>query len=115
MTALTAQPTLYKTPGDVLPITASFVAELTAGDLLTGTPSVVSSPAGLSLSVAARNSSTILIDIPGNRHYALANQAVQFAMSGGVDGTTYTVKVSVGTVGGRTFDSRPITVVVSAT
>jgi hypothetical protein len=115
MTALTAQPVLYKTPGDVLPITASFVAELTAGDLLTGTPSVVSSPAGLSLSVAARNSSALWIEIPGNRHYALANQAVQFAVSGGVAGQTYSVLVTAVSVGGRTFDSRPITVVVSAT
>jgi hypothetical protein len=115
VTALTAQPVLYKTPGDVLPITASFFAELTAGDVLTGTPSVVSSPAGLSLSVAARNSSTILIDIPGNKHYALANQAVQFAASGGVAGQTYSVLVTAVSVGGRTFDSRPITVVVSST
>jgi hypothetical protein len=117
-TPLTAQPTLYKTPGSVLPIAASFVAELTAGDTLTGTPTATVSPAGPILSAPAINTQPKQIEIEGNQHWAQAGQAVTLLMSGGSvndDGSarTYTVYVTVGTLGGGLFDKRPITVVVS--
>jgi Flp pilus assembly protein TadG len=114
-TAVTAQPTLTKTPGDVLPIVASFVKELANGDTLTGTPTVSVSPAGPTLSAASVNNATLQVEIEGNKHFALMGQAVQFTMSGGSDGTTYTVTVTVSTTGGRTFSQRPIIVVVSST
>jgi hypothetical protein len=113
MSTLTAQPQLTKTPTDLLPIVASFVGELTSGDLLTGTPSVAVSPSGPTLSAASVNASAILMDIEDNKHYAQPGQAVQFTMSGGTAGTTYTVAVTCSTVGGRTFGARPITVVVA--
>lgn len=53
------------------------------------------------------------MDIEDNKHYAQPGQAVQFTMSGGTAGTTYTVAVTCSTVGGRTFGARPITVVVA--
>ena len=112
-TTLTAQPTLRKTPTDVLPITASFVGDLTSGDLLTGTPTLGVSPSGPTLSAASVNSSTIRIQTDDRPHYAKAGQAVQFTMSGGSDGVSYTVTITCSTVGGRTFGARPIVVAVS--
>lgn len=113
MTSLSAQPTLYKTPGDVLPIAVSFAGDLTSGDLLTGTPTVAVSPSGPTPSAASLNTSDMRIEIDDNKHYARAGQAVLFTMSGGTAGVTYTVTVTCSTTGGRTFDDRPITVVVS--
>lgn len=115
MSTLTAQPVLYKTPGDVLPILASFAKDLTRGDLLTGTPTVALDGVGATLSAANINTTTKAVELPDGSvdHWAKAGQAVEFTMSGGTAGT-YTVTVTVSTVGGRTFDDRPITVVVSA-
>ena len=113
MTSLTAQPTLYKTPGDVLPIAASFVGDLVSGDLLTGTPTVAVSPSGPTLSAASLNTVTMEIEIDDNKHYARPSQAVLLTMSGGTAGT-YTVSVTCSTTGGRTFSARPIIVIVSA-
>lgn len=119
-TPLTAQPTLYKTPGSVLPVAASFVAELTGDDVLTGTPTVTVSPAGPIVSAAQINSAALEIEIEGNKHWAQAGQAVQCLVAGGSvngDGSaqTYTLLVTVSSVGGAVFDRRPITLVVSNT
>lgn len=116
MTTLTAQPTLYKTPTEVLPILASFAKDLTRGDLLTGTPTVAVSPSGPTLSAASLNTITKAVELPdgGIDHWAKAGQAVEFTMSGGTAGN-YVVTVTCSTVGGRTFGARPINVVVSAT
>lgn len=113
-TRLTAYPTLYKTPDDVLPIVASFAKDLARGDLLTGTPTVAVSPSGPVVSAAQLNTEAIAIEIDGKvDHHAKARQAVQFTMSGGTAGQTYTVTVTASTVAGRTFGDRPIQVVVS--
>jgi hypothetical protein len=117
MTTLTAQPKLYKTPTDVLPILASFKKDLTVGDLLTGTPTVAVSPSGPTLSAASVNTARKPVELPDGSidHYANAGQAVEFTMSGGTASTTYTVTVTCATTGGRTFGARPIIVEVSTT
>lgn len=100
----TAQPTLYKTPSAVRACTVSFVHQLEDGDLLTGTPTVAAT--GLTLSVAAVNTSTKRIQVPGNAdHHAKAGQAVTFTISGGSVNTSYQVTVTCGTVGGQTLQT----------
>ena len=117
MTSIAAQPELTKTPGEVLPILSSFFKDLTYGDMLTGTPTVSVSPAGPTLSAASLNTIKKRVELPDGSvdHWVNPSQAVEFTMSAGTNGVTYTVKVTVNSVGGRVFHERPITVVVSNT
>jgi hypothetical protein len=117
-TPLTAQPTLFKTPGSVLPIAISFVAELTAGDTLTGTPTITVSPSGPIVSAPAINSDAIEIEIEGNRHWAQPGQAVLCMVAGGAvngDGSAkaYSLLVTVSSEGGAVWDRRPVNLLVS--
>lgn len=68
--------------------------KLDAGELLTGTPTVEEvTTTDLTLSSKTLNSSVINI----NNSNVPISQAVQFKVEGGLAGTTYTIRVTVGT------------------
>jgi hypothetical protein len=117
MTVLTAQPTIYMTPNSTRNIAVSFVGQLAANDLLSGTPTVAISPSGAgcpTLSSAAVNSATMLMEVPDNEHYAKAGQAVTFTVAcSSATAQTYTVTVTGSTSGGQTLQEY-VTIVVSA-
>lgn len=65
---------------------------LDVGELLTGTPTIVEvTTTDLTLANKAVNGSTLTI----NGNACLAGQAVTFKVSGGVAGTTYTIRITV--------------------
>jgi hypothetical protein len=71
---------------------------LNASELLTGTPTVtnitVGSSTDLTVASVARNTATITVEDDAS---VLASQAVQFSVTGGTTGTTYTLEVSCAT------------------
>ena len=75
-----------KTEYEQAPVTFGFAIKLgTSGTTLTGTPTVVSIPSGLTIAAPTINSSTITVD--GITH--TAGQAVQALVSGGTLGVKY--------------------------
>ena len=109
----TAQPTFYMAPTSTRDIAVSFVRTLVAGELLTGTPTVTIS-GGPTLSNKTVNSSTLLIEAPNDKHYAIAGQAVLFrATASAVAAGTYTVTITCATVGGQSIPGYA-TIVVQA-
>src|SRR4051812_41369555 len=71
----------------------NFAAELDPGELLTGTPTVTSTPAGLTTGSVKTNTAQLTVD--GDT--AEIGQAVQFAVSGGTSGVTYEIVVTCST------------------
>lgn len=83
-----------KTASEVRNVAVSFVDELDSGELLTGTPTVAEvTTSDLSLTNKAVNTAALTIS---GKAVAIG-QAVQFKVSGGTAGTTYTIKVTVST------------------
>ncbi len=112
-TVLTAQPTIYLAPTCIRNVAVSFVADLTAGELLTGTPTVTIS-GGASVSNKTINAATMLMEIPDNKHYAKAGQAVTFTLTAAsATPGPYTVTITCPTVGGQVLPAY-LTIVVSA-
>lgn len=92
-----ASQTYTKHPDETRRATMSFRHKLTNGDSLTGTPTVTSTPSGPTISNVAVTSAAI----EGDYINASASEAVQFTIAGGVDGTTYRLKVACNTAGGE--------------
>jgi hypothetical protein len=84
-----------KTPAESKTVAVSFRSDLnlTAGEILTGTPTVTVT--GLTVSNIAVNSTTITLDPSGE--VCTAGQAVVFLVSGGTAGDNYTMRVQCGT------------------
>ncbi len=71
----------------------SFLSSLRDGELLTGTPTVTASPAGLTFTNKALNTQALTV----NGVDIIAGQGVQWSVSGGTAGVLYTITVSCGT------------------
>lgn len=84
-----APQTYKKHPNEVRSATMSFRHKLSSGDLLTGTPTVSVSPSGPTISSVSIAANVI----EGDYINASPNEAVQFVISGGSDGTTYRIVV----------------------
>lgn len=80
--------------GETLLGACSFVRLLDAGELLTGTPTVEEiTTADLTIASATVNNVALVV----NGEAAAVGQAVQWAMSGQVAGTRYTLRVTCST------------------
>lgn len=90
-----ANQTPVKHPSATKTAAVSFVPELYTGESLTGTPTVTSTPTGLTISNAQKNSTSVVI----NGQIVAANKAVLFSVAGGTSGTQYEITVSCGTDG----------------
>lgn len=66
-------------------VSVSFLGKLDAGELLTGTPTVVPSPAGLTITNISVSTAAHII----NKVSVPTGGAVQFLASGGTGGVTY--------------------------
>lgn len=83
-----------KSAGESRAVAVSFKGLLNDGELLTGTPTVVEvTTTDLTLSSKAVNGSSIRV----NNDTCVAGQAVQFLVAGGVAGSNYQIKITVGT------------------
>jgi hypothetical protein len=89
-----------KTAAEVLNCAARFIGKLN-GDLLTGTPTVVSNPAGPHISNVAI---TVAQVFDGDVLFCDIGEGVQFTVSGGTAGTTYSLRCESATVGGQILD-----------
>lgn len=83
-------------------VAVSFVGELDSGELLTGTPTVVASPTGPTISNIARNSAQITVD----DEVAAIDQAVTFTVSGVTANVNYVLTVTCATSASQTIDVR---------
>lgn len=85
-----------KTVSEVRAVALSMTGLLEDGELLTGTPTVVEvDTSELTLTSKAVNTDAMLV----NAETCVAGQVVTFLVAGGVAGTTYRIKVTVGTNG----------------
>lgn len=92
--AITLREKHYISVGSTRLVAIGFTDWLDAGVLLTGTPTIVEvGTTDLTITNKAINTGTIVVD----DITCLAGQAVQFLVTGAVAGTTYTIKVIVGT------------------
>lgn len=83
-----------KTVGETRNVAVSFVDVLDAGELLTGTPTVVEvTTSDLTLTNKAVNGSSLVV----NGETCLAGQVVTFTVAGGVAGTAYEIRITAGT------------------
>jgi hypothetical protein len=90
-----------KSSGETLQVRVSFADLLADSDTLTGTPTVAEqTTTDLTLTSKLVNSSTITIL---GESVAAAN-AVTFLCAGGTAATTYTIRVTVNTVGSSIFE-----------
>jgi len=95
MTELNAQQHHEKSRTEKRNVTVDYRGKLDSGELLTGTPTVSATPAGLTLSSPQINTATLTV----NEESVAAGQAVQFKASGGAVGTRYTITVKCDTTG----------------
>lgn len=86
-------PAHTKHPSEVRNCAVSFANVLDTGELLTGTPTVVSVPSGLTFSSPIVNTGALTI----NGVSVAIGKAVQFRASGGTSGVKYQIEVSCGT------------------
>ncbi len=90
----TAPQIQYKTAAEVRMVAVSLQGKLDSGELLTGTPTIVEvTTSALTLGSKAVSTTALTIDGVSNA----IGEAVQFSVSGGTAGTTYTINVQVGT------------------
>tara|TARA_Y100000593_G_scaffold7621_1_gene14227 strand:- start:148 stop:474 length:327 start_codon:yes stop_codon:yes gene_type:complete len=82
-----------KTANEVRNLAVDFTDKLDSGEALTGTPTVTSSPSGLTISSVDTNAGALTI--LGTT--VAIGRAVTCSVSGGSSGTRYTVAVQCGT------------------
>lgn len=82
-----------KTVAEVRNAVVDFQGKLSAGELLTGTPTVTCVPTGLTFSSIVVNTAAVVV----NGITAAIGEAVQFRISGGTAGTRYTLVIGCGT------------------
>jgi len=99
-TSVSAIPDIEKAPGDSQTYACNFT-EVLSGRSLSGSPTVASDDAGLTVGSPALNSSTYVDDYTGET--VAANKAVQYACSAGVAGTTYKVTITATSDDGSTI------------
>jgi hypothetical protein len=92
----------YVTPTEVNGIAVDMRGLLRQGEVLTGTPTITGS--GLTLSGEAVSSGPLVI----NGEAVEAAKAVVFTVTGGTDGTDYSIKVACGTSSSRTRNTHVI-------
>lgn len=71
----------------------SFDALLESAEELTGSPTITSSPSGLTIDNGKVNTGTITVDAVS----VAAGRAIQFRVSGGTSGASYEIKISCAT------------------
>lgn len=83
-----------KTVGETRNLAVSFVDVLDASELLTGTPTVVEvTTSDLTITNKAVNNASMVV----NGETCLAGQVVTCTVAGGVAGTDYQIRITVGT------------------
>lgn len=82
-----------KSVAEVRNAVVDFQGKLSAGEILTGTPTVTSVPTGLTFANIAVNTVALTV----NDVAVAIGEAVQFKVSGGTAGTRYTLVISAGT------------------
>ena len=88
------------TDGETRAAAVSFQDLLDDDELLTGTPTVVDLAGELTLASKAINTAAIPVRINGVFVWEVAiGKAVQFTVTGGTAGTTYTIRVTCGSDG----------------
>ncbi len=94
MTTILTVPNLrYKTVDEVRNVAVSFAGKLDVGELLTGTPTIIDAATVLTLSNKAVSTAELTI----NGATVPIGEALQFKVSGGVDGTTYSIELKCAT------------------
>ena len=81
--------------GDTEKVSVSFKDHLDSGELLTGTPTVVEVTT-TDLTLGSKQVNTTAYTDKWNASIAIG-QAVQFSVTGGSSGTTYTIRITVST------------------
>ncbi len=94
MTAAAAHQIQSKTAAEVRVVAVSFQGKLDSGELLTGTPTIVEVTTS-DLTLANKAVSTVALTIDGTSN--AIGEAVQFSVTGGTAGVTYTINAQVGT------------------
>jgi len=90
-----------KSSGETMQVRVSFDELLVDSDVLTGTPTAVEvTTTDLTISTVETNDAAVTIL---GKTIPIAN-AVMFLCAGGTAGTTYTMKITVSTVGSSIFD-----------
>lgn len=88
-----------KTVSEARLVSVDMRGVLEAGELLTGTPTIVEvTTTDLTLTSKQVNTNPVTI----NGAVCVAGQAVQFKVAGGVAGTNYVIRITVGTAGNPT-------------
>lgn len=82
-----------KTEDEVRNVAVDFTQELDSGELLAGTPTITESTGDLTISNKAVSTSSLTI----NGSTVATGGAVQFKVSGGTAGTTYTINIQCST------------------
>lgn len=83
-----------KTVSEVRNVSVDMRGALDAGELLTGTPTIVEvTSTDLTLDNKRVNTGSVTI----NQVVCIAGQAVQFRVAGGVASSAYTIRITVGT------------------
>ncbi len=90
---ITAPQVQQKAASEVRNVAVSFAGKLDDGELLTGTPTVTVSPTGPTIASESVSAEALTI----NGESVAAGAAVQFRVSGGTAGVTYTITVSCAT------------------
>jgi hypothetical protein len=89
-----------KSSGETMQVRVSFDELLVDSDVLTGTPTAVEvTTTDLTISSVETNDAAVTIL---GKTIPIAN-AVMFLCAGGTEGTTYTIKITVSTVGSSIF------------
>lgn len=96
---LSTRQRFVKTPSEVRNVRVGFKDMLDTGELLTGTPTLSVSPAGLTTASPAVNGTTLTLD---DESY-VAGQAVTFVISSGTAGVVYEISITVSTDATQTF------------
>lgn len=99
MSDITAPNTEVLAVGATRFASVDFHGQLDQGELLTGTPTVEDTAGVLTITNAKVSTEGLTI----NGSDAAPGEAVQFTVTGGVSGTTYSIKVTVSTDAGQTL------------
>jgi len=111
MSLIGAKEIRRKTVSEVRNVSVSFVDVLDSGELLTGTPTITATMAtGSTVTIANAVVSTAVLTINGAT--VSAGKAIQFTISTGSSGVTYTVNIQCGTDASQTLEAEVVIDVV---
>jgi hypothetical protein len=102
-TDITCHQIYYVTPTEVNGVKVDMSLLVQEGEILTGTPTITVS--GMTASSPLVSTTQLLFGEPPNQYTVDAGKAVTFTLTGGTDGTDYSIKVSCGTSASRTREA----------